>query len=379
MIEAKKFLTLLDHDQLKIQHNLKKTFVGFIEGDIKHMPTYKYDPGTDDFDSSEKNRPPAWCDRVLWQGGPIQQLVYRSHPKLQISDHKPVSSLFQSSVKVVNQAKYRKIYEDVMKKLDRLENEFLPQVTVDKMEVSFGSLSFREPITDYLTIANTGQVPVRFEFTKKPNQSSYCKEWLIVNPYTADIMPGSSIEVELKVYVDKTSASKLNTGSEAICDILVLHLEHGRDLFITITGTYLPSCFGSSINSLVRMKSTVREMDIKVYHQLQKHDKVGDVEPCWDIPKEIFILVDHIYKYGLTQEDLFQQPGLISEFAAVRDSLDVGWPEEKVSESIHSVAEALLLLLDSFSEPLIPYSLYQKALDAGTHFTECKKVRTHLF
>lgn len=373
MINERQFVKLLDHDQFKIQHNLKKTFVGFVEGEIKHMPTYKYDPGTDNWDSSEKNRPPAWCDRVLWQGGPTEQICYRSHPKLQISDHKPVSGYFKSMVKVVNQTKYRKIYEDVMKKLDRLENEFLPQVTVDKMEINFGSLSFRDPITDYLTIANTGQVPVRFEFTKKPNQPSYCKEWLIVNPYTDVILPGSSIEAELKVYVDKNSASKLNAGTEAISDILVLHLEHGRDLFITITGTYLPSCFGSSINSLVRMKQHVREVELGVYRQLQKHENSTDMEQCWDIPKEIFILVDHIYKYGMTKEDLFQQPGLITEFRTLRDYLDLGWPE-KVTESIHSVAEALLLLLDSFSEPVIPYILYQKALDAGTHFTECKKV-----
>ena len=32
-------------------------------------------------------------------------------------------------MKVIDPAKYRRIYEDVMKKLDKLENEFLPQVT----------------------------------------------------------------------------------------------------------------------------------------------------------------------------------------------------------------------------------------------------------
>lgn len=38
-------------------------------------------------------------------------------------------------VKVVDREKSNKVYEDVMKKLDRLENDYLPQVKLDKTEV----------------------------------------------------------------------------------------------------------------------------------------------------------------------------------------------------------------------------------------------------
>ncbi|KAL5606732.1 hypothetical protein BROUX41_003126 [Berkeleyomyces rouxiae] len=61
--------SLLPHDQLSQVMRLKKAFHdGWREGPISFMPTYKYDIGSRDvFDTSEKQRAPSWCDRVLYR------------------------------------------------------------------------------------------------------------------------------------------------------------------------------------------------------------------------------------------------------------------------------------------------------------------------
>lgn len=73
-------------------------FHSFIEGDIKFHPTYKYDNGTNNFDSSEKMRTPSWTDRVMYRGENIELLEY-SRGELLISDHKPVRAAFVAQVK----------------------------------------------------------------------------------------------------------------------------------------------------------------------------------------------------------------------------------------------------------------------------------------
>ena len=48
------FKELLMADQLLQQKKLEKVFNGYTEGKINFLPTFKYNPGTSDWDTSEK-------------------------------------------------------------------------------------------------------------------------------------------------------------------------------------------------------------------------------------------------------------------------------------------------------------------------------------
>lgn len=93
------YAPLWERDQLRDQQRKGLIFVGFEEGQLNFRPTYKYDIGTNRWDTSEKARVPAYCDRILWRGTDIRQLVYRSHDEFVISDHKPVSAVFSAGIR----------------------------------------------------------------------------------------------------------------------------------------------------------------------------------------------------------------------------------------------------------------------------------------
>jgi hypothetical protein len=98
--EADDFDSLVAADQLRQAIDNGDAFAGYEEGPMLFRPTYKYDLGTDNYDTSEKMRIPAWTDRILFKGR-FDLAVY-SRAELKGSDHRPVFALFRSEVRIID-------------------------------------------------------------------------------------------------------------------------------------------------------------------------------------------------------------------------------------------------------------------------------------
>ncbi|XP_053642270.1 uncharacterized protein INPP5E isoform X2 [Cherax quadricarinatus] len=92
---------LLQWDQLSQARHKGEAFSEFEEGPITFAPTFKYDPGTDHYDTSSKQRVPSYTDRILFKSnrGAITCYSYDSCPLFKTSDHKPVLGAFHCKIR----------------------------------------------------------------------------------------------------------------------------------------------------------------------------------------------------------------------------------------------------------------------------------------
>ncbi|KAJ1727258.1 hypothetical protein LPJ61_004672 [Coemansia biformis] len=313
---------LLGLDQLRLAQLHKQAFAGFAEGEIVFQPTYKFAVGTSDYD---ERRRPAWCDRVLWWTRPgcedgVRCSSYTSVASVCMSDHKPVRAMLDVDVWTVDIECRRAVYLEVLRELDRFENECIPTATLESTVVDFGEVHFGQLERRRLRLANSGQVPLEYIFVSTPSRPGATAAWLRIVPDGGMLLPEQSVELELTVLVDRRTSATLSTLSEDLYDILVLHLRRGRDYFIQVQGAYQPSVFGMSLDVLVHCKRAVRGMSN------------ADFEECitsgrFSVPKCIWSLTDFLARYGIDRGySLFRFPGDRALERQIREWLDTDSP-----------------------------------------------------
>ncbi|MCL7035530.1 hypothetical protein MKW94_012615 [Papaver nudicaule] len=88
---------LTSKDQLLQEAERGNIFDGYCEGTLAFKPTYKYNVGTNTYDTSHKERTPSWTDRILFKiekYGNVEATLhaYESIDSIHSSDHKPVKA-----------------------------------------------------------------------------------------------------------------------------------------------------------------------------------------------------------------------------------------------------------------------------------------------
>lgn len=156
------------------------------------------------------------------------------------------------------------------------------------------------------------------------------------------------------VEVNNTTAQLLNSGREALEDILILRLENGRDYYVTIKATYARSCFGMSAEELVMYTDPIRNVPLDSIERSKVIDPRTSTALC--VPKELWRVIDAIYEKGLFEQHLFIDPGDPQEISQIRECLDTG---SRFGEYlVHSYADVLTGFLQSLSVPIVPSALF---------------------
>jgi inositol polyphosphate 5-phosphatase INPP5B/F len=261
-----------------------------------------------------------------------------------------------------------------------------------------------------LTIANTGRVPATFSFVKRPasleGNDRICPEWLKVSFVASNddteyenletdvtLVPGDAVNVALEIYVDEiTHVRALNRTTMQLDDVLVLRVVEGRDHFIPVRASWLQSCFGRSVDELIR----VPEGGVRALRPPRQDSDNAPInrgqEVCWSAPRELFKLteaVELLIERAVADKDMIenasfpmnsngwpfeegswimsdrsvheeQRSRLLEALDNDRNLIESFSPDTSAVGRLEIVAEVLLLFLDSIEDGIITTQLWAK-------------------
>lgn len=315
---------------------------------------YDYDEYNEEGDSAEQANPEdGFMDDVNLE-------LYTSHQRITSSDHKPLVAIFTLKYDAIVPELKAKVHAEVARELDRIENEGRPGITIviDRGEpatadrgtavdgsggVDFGDVGFMRKKSRFLTIANTSGVPAKFHFLEKPNDEDSDKQrpvWLKVklaqSPHDEpddkqedainkeiSLDPGETVSAAIEIEIcDIKQLQALNEKPKQLEDVLILRVADGRDHFIPIRATWRPSCFGRSLEELIRIpKGGITSL-------MKERPGTGSILYSLDVqnssPPELFKLIEAIE--SLT-ERLIADENMLENIQIPRDK--VGWPFDR--------------------------------------------------
>ncbi|KAJ8606664.1 hypothetical protein MRB53_040800 [Persea americana] len=303
---------------------------------------YDYDPDNDGVndDYGEYNDEDEERETIITKEGFEDEISlehYITHQRVLSSDHKPMDAVFLLKYDRIVPEQRAKIHAEMVKNLDRAENETRPTITVvvDKHHpgdhamtdqdpakfqgVDFGEVRWGQAKHRNVTIANTGRVTASFEFIDRPigpgQDAGLAPSWLNMklddawiesagkNSKVVTLEPGDAVSIALEVRVfDMRMVKALNENDRQLDDILLLRVENGRDHFIPLRADWQDTSLGRGIEKLIRIpEGGIRKLQRQKPHGKHVDDvgknlaKLSMDEPIrFSAPRELFRLTEAI-------------------------------------------------------------------------------------
>ncbi|XP_022744557.1 type II inositol polyphosphate 5-phosphatase 15 isoform X2 [Durio zibethinus] len=229
-ISQRSFDWLRERDQLRAEMEAGNVFQGMREAVITFSPTYKFDKhvaGLSGYDSGEKKRVPAWCDRILYRDSrralesecslecPVVSSVskYESCMDVTDSDHKPVICIFSVEIARIDESVRRQEFGDIMRSNEEVRGKLEELCKIPETIVSTNNIILQDQDTAILRITNKCmesyawfEIVCQGESTIKddgqasdhhPRGSFGFPQWLQVTPAAGIIKPDNVAEVSV--------------------------------------------------------------------------------------------------------------------------------------------------------------------------------------
>lgn len=233
-VQHGQYNSVLEKDQMNSQKESGQEFLRlYSEANINFAPSYSFDTGTDIYDTSEKQRVPSWCDRIIWRSeDQVTSLRYDCLFDFKSSDHKPVRLLSNINVNQVISDKFDKCYFESLKQLDAFENAAIPDTEVSRHLIDAGLLAYQQSVSESFKISNKGLVMAQYRFIFHEDLRLKIPSWIKVEPTQGLIAPNESEDISVRFHYDNSVAINVTNQNDALEHVLVLHIEGGRDHFV---------------------------------------------------------------------------------------------------------------------------------------------------
>ncbi|KAK1390890.1 type I inositol polyphosphate 5-phosphatase 12-like [Heracleum sosnowskyi] len=265
LVSQRSFDWLRERDQLRAEMKAGKVFQGMREAIVRFPPTYKFDigkPGLGGYDSGEKKRIPAWCDRVLFRDNrssstqecnlefPVvaSVLEYEACMDVVESDHKPVRCKLTVNIANVDRSARRNETGEIIRSHETISSLRQELCVTPETEISTPRIVLQSQETGSFKLTNKsasdkaifeitceGQASIQAdeqELLYRPRSAFGFPRWLEVIPASGVVGPGQAADIlvrhkdvdtteQLVEGVPQTWWSEDNHDKEALLKVVV--------------------------------------------------------------------------------------------------------------------------------------------------------------